>query len=406
MLTDSIVKNAKPKDKEYKISDGSVKGLCLLVYPNGGKYWRYRYRFEGKAKMISLGAYPDISLDEARKRLAEVRTIKALGKDPSKERQALKQELIIDQENTFEKIAREWHGKQEREWSKGYASDVLQRLEGNIFPFLGSRPISKIKAPELLSVLQKMEDRGALDMAKRCCQLVGQIFRYAVVTDRTEYDVTTNLKGAIRGRKPVHFKAIKHYELPEFMAALKKYDGDPLTKLAIHFLLLTFVRTAELRGATWDEIHWDARLWRIPEERMKMRREHIVPLCPQTMDVLTHIKQISSHSSFLFPGINNPKKTMSENTILYAIYRMGYHSKATGHGFRRTASTTLHEMGFRSEYIEMQLAHADENKVRGIYNAAKYLPFREEMMQHWANFLDAVSEEGGKATIMDFMVNQ
>lgn len=406
MLTDSIIKKAinknKDQKKQYKLSDGN--SLYLLIYPAGGKYWRYRYKFEGKETMISLGIYPDISIEEARKRLAQARTTRAMGINPSKEKQALRREAIINQENTFELVAREWHEKNKDVWSPNHAQDIIHRLEVNLFPFLGSRPIREIKAPELLSVLQKIEERGALDIAKRCRQMSGQVFRYAVVTGRAEYDVTTNLRGALRARQSTNFKFIEPNELPEFMMALKNYNGDLLTKLAIRFLLLSFVRTGELRGARWDEFHWEDRLWRIPKERMKRKREHIVPLSHQAMDILAQIKKISGDNPFLFPGVNNPRRVMSENTILYAIYRMGYHSRATGHGFRRTASTALNDMQFHKDHIEMQLAHADQDHVRGIYNAALYLPDREKMMQHYANFLDAVSVDGNKVTTKDFRV--
>lgn len=401
MLTDLIVQKAKPKAKMYNISDGDRKGLCLLVYPNGGKYWRYRYYFQGKAKMFSLGTYPDISLEEARKRLAEARTTTALGIDPSKQKQALKQES----QNTFELVAREWHEKEKGEWSKTHARDVLRRLDSNLFPYLGSRPIKDIKPIDLLNALRKIEERGALDIAKRCRQTAGQIFRYAVITERAEHDISVNLKDALKTRKPEKFKSIKPHELPEFMKNLRQYDGELLTKLATHLLLLTFVRTGELRGARWEEIHWQAKEWRIPPERMKKKHGHIVPLAHQTLDIFTRLKKISGHTPFIFPNANNPKNVMSENTILYAIYRMGYHSRATGHGFRRTASTALNEMRFDRDIIEFQLAHAPKDQIRGIYNEAEYLPEREVMMQHWANFLDAMSEHGEKITTKDFRVN-
>jgi integrase len=403
MLTDSIIQKAKPRAKQYRLSDG--KGLSLLVYPTGGKTWRYRYSFEGKESMISLGAYPDISLDEARKRLEECRTTKATGTNPSKKKQALKQELINNQENTFEKIAREWHGKKKLKWDEKYARAVLRRLELNLFPSLGSRPIRDIKPLELLGVLRKVEERGALDVAKRCLQRAGEIFRYAVITGKAEHDIAADIKGALEASPPTkHRNNIKPHELPEFMKSLEQYDGHPSTKLALRFLLLTFVRTNELRGARWDEIHWEAKQWRIPKERMKMKEEHIVPLSHQTIDVLNNIKKISGHTPFLFPGVNNPKSVMSENTMLYAIYRMGYHSKATGHGFRATASTALNEMGFNSKHIEVQLSHAERNQVKRAYDHALYLPEREHMMQHWANFLDEVSREGSKVTTKDFRV--
>lgn len=401
MLTDSIAQKAKPKAKVYNISDKGRNGLCLLVYPHGGKYWRYRYYFEGKAKMVSLGTYPEVSLDEARKKLREARETRAKGIDPSKQKQALKQETL----NTFEFVAREWYETRIERWSQTHARDVLRRLEYNLFPAVGSRPIRDIKPIELLIVLRKIQDRGALDIAARCRQMAGQIFRYAVITERAKYDITTDLNGALKTRKSKKFNSLKSHELPEFMQKLGKYDGEPLTKLAVRLLLLSFLRTTELRGGMWDEIHWNANLWRIPPERMKNKKQgHIVPLAPQAIDILNRLKEISGHTPFLFPNANNPNGIMSENTILFALYRMGYHSRATGHGFRRTASTSLNEMGFEKDVIEIQLAHAPENAIRGIYNEAELLPEREYMMQHWADFLDAMGEEGTTLTTNDFRI--
>jgi len=400
MLTESIIQKAKPKVKQYKLSDG--KGLHLLVYPTGGKCWRYRYSFQGKESMVSLGSYPEISLQEARRRLMAARTDKAMGVNPRQKKQITRRELIASQENTFEKIAWEWHGKEKDGWDAKYAKEVLRRLEFNLFPYLGSRPIGEITALEFLEILRKIEARGVSHPAKRCCQMASKIFRYAVITGRAEYDAAAAIKDALKVPPPA--KSHHHIEphgLPEFMASLKQYGGRPLTKLALHFLLLTFVRTNELREARWEEIHWEAKLWKIPAERMKMKRMHLVPLSRQAIDILTRIQKISGHTLFLFPGTNSPKSIMGANTILSALTRMGYQHKATGHGFRSTASTALREMGFRREHIEMQLAHAP-NK---IYDHAKYLPQREEMMQHWSDFLDAMGEEGSKATTKDFRVD-
>lgn len=405
MLTDLIIQKAKPKKKQYRLSDGN--GLSLLVYPTGGKAWRYRYCFAGKESMISLGIYPDVSIEEARKRLAEARTTKALGTNPSYQKLTLKQALITNSENTFELIAREWHEKNKLKWGAKHAGEILRRLEYNLFPILARRPIRDIKALEFLSALQKVEERGALYTVKRCRQTGSQIFRYAVITGRAEHDVTADIKDGLKATLPTkHHNHIEPHELPEFMMNLESYRGKLLTKLAIHFLLLTFVRTGELRGARWDEIHEDRKLWIIPKERMKMKRDHLVPLSRQAMDVLTQIKKISGHTSFLFPGANNPRKMMSENTILFALARMGYQHKATGHGFRSTASTALNDMGFNRDYIEMQLAHAERNPSREPYNRAKYLPQREHMMQHWADFLDAVSQKDRSANPWDFRVTE
>lgn len=415
MLTDAIIKKAKGKDKPYKLSDKGKKsdgrshggGLCLLVYPNGGKYWRYRYRFEGKAKMISLGAWPEITVEEARKRLAEVRTTKAMGKDPSKERQAVKQEEVAQRENTFEAIAREWHEMKMRNRSKNYTLYTLRRLETYVFPYLGNRPIKDIKSLEFLDVLRKIEARETPSVVKLCRQVSGRVFRYAIVTERAEYDITAGINDALQTSPPTkHHYSLDYHELPEFMADLKKHHNTPSVKLALRLVPLVFVRSKELLGATWDEIHWEARLWRIPGERMKRRREHIVPLSDQAMHIITCLKEINGHTPYLFPSIRKPDKTIAASTLLTALYEMGYHSRATAHGFRRTAATALREMGFKSEYIEMQLAHALKDKTEEAYNAAEYLPFRRPMMQHWSDFIDAASKEGCKIIITDFMVKQ
>lgn len=403
MLTDSIIQKAKPKAKQYRLSDGN--GLSLLVYPTGGKSWRYRYSFEGKENMISLGIYPDISLEEARKKLAEARTTKALGRDPSKRKVELKQEAINKRNNTFELIAREWYEKEKSGWDPKYAKRVLRRLEMNLFPSLGSYPIKDIKPLQFLDVIRKVEERGSLDVAKRCCQDGSQIFEYAIITERAEYDIVSTIKRALQAPPPVqHRKYIESHELNEFFQKLAQYDGELLTKLATRFLILTFVRTKELRGAMWEEIHWGKKQWVIPASRMKMRDMHIVPLAPQTLELLTQVQKISGHTPFLFSHVNNPRKIMSENTILYALYRMGYHSRATGHGFRATAATSLKEMGFPSEWIEIQLAHVERNQTKKAYDHATLLPEREYMMQHWANFLDAVSQEDSTVTTNDFRV--
>lgn len=389
-LTDTSCKNAKLSEKARKISDGG--GLYLEVMPTGSKYWRLKYRFDGKEKRLAFGVYPEVSLREARDKRDEARKQIASGVDPSQSKKLAKLTQHINRANSFEALAQEWHENKTLTWTPRHSHYVMQRLKADIFPLLGSRPISDITAPELLAVLKIIEKRGAIEIAHRALQTCGQIFRYAIVTGRAVRDVSSDLRGALKTRKAENYKRLQENELPEFFAKLETYEGDLKTKLAIKLLVLTFVRTGELRGARWDEIDLDKAEWRIPAERMKMRDPHIVPLSQQAIATIKELEPLSRHTDFLFPS-HTTIKHMSENTILYALYRMGYHSRATGHGFRATASTILNEHDFRSDVIERQLAHAERNKVRASYNHAQYLKERREMMQWWGDYLDGVRAE-------------
>lgn len=264
-------------------------------------------------------------------------------------------------------------------------------MQADIFPALGSKPINQITAPELLLVIRNIEARGALDISKRILQTCGQIFRYAIATGRTERYRAADLRGVLKTRKSVSFASLEAKELPEFFSRLESYDGDLQIKLALMFLVLTFVRSTELRAAKWEEVNFDSAEWRIPASRMKMRELHIVPLAKQTIEVLKQLKEISGFREHIFPNRNKPNSFISENTLLYALYRMGYHKRATTHGFRSTASTILNEYGFRADVIERQLAHNQRNKVRASYNHAQYLAERRQMMQWWADYLDSVA---------------
>lgn len=385
-LTDAKCKSAKPKSKPYKLFDGS--GLFLLVDKSGKKYWRYKYRFGGKEKLLSLGVYPNVSLNQARK---EHRTNKELleeGNDPSLERKKSRINLAVAQENDFESISREWHEVNKERWSTKYERNVMARLEGNIFPHLGSHPIQQINAMELLSVLRIVEGRGAFDLANRLLRMCGQVFRFAVATGRVERDITVDLKGALKTRKVKHNAYLKEEDMNEFFVLLQNYRGDYLTRLALELLALTFVRTIELRGARWSEINTDKKEWRVPAERMKMDTLHIVPLSKQSIRVLKTIKKISGNRELVFPNTYNPLKCMSEGTLINAIYRMGYRSRLTAHGLRSTASTILNENGFNPDAVERQLAHIERNNVRAAYNHAQYLGERRKMMQFYADFID------------------
>ncbi len=385
-LTDKSVKNAKATDKQYKLSDSG--GMYLLVAANGGKYWRLKYRFNKKEKTLALGTYPQVSLKEAREKREVAKKSLEAGLDPSQEKKLEKLQRNINSENNFESIAKEWHEKQIQKWTPRHAHYVLRRLETDIFSQIGSRPIAEITAPELLLTLQKIEKRGAIDIAHRALQTCGQIFRFAIVTGRANRDISSDLKGALITRKKTNYARLEESELPEFLAKLEKYDGELQTKLALKFLILTFVRTKELRGARWEEFNFDTNEWHIPAERMKMRQKHIVPLSKQALLVVEKIRKLNSNKELLFPSQISPNKIISENTLLFALYRMGYHSRTTVHGFRGTASTILNEKGFDKDHIERQLAHGDKDTVRASYNHAQYLPKRKEMMQWWANYLD------------------
>jgi integrase len=343
-LTDTAIRAAKPTDKGFKLGD--EKALYLLVTPAGGKLWRMDYRFEGKRKTLALGAYPETNLKQARDRRDEARRLLADGVDPMTQKQEVKRSRQIEAANSFEAVAREWYAKQSYRWSDSHSTDVMRRLEGNLFKFIGNRPIAAIDAPELLRVIQVMEDRGAFDLAHRVLQVAGQVFRYGVITSRCARDPSADLKGALTPVQKTHQAAVRPEELGELIKAINSYDqvGTLQTKLALQLLCLTFVRTTELIGSVWSEIDLDKALWTIPANRMKMKTEHVVPLAKQTLAVLEQVRVVAGKSNYLFPGVN-PRKTMSNNTMLFALYRLGYKGKMTGHGFRAVASTILNEQG-------------------------------------------------------------
>jgi integrase len=391
-LTDRAVKNATTGNSIKKLSDGN--GLTLVVYPNGSKYWVYRYRYLDKEKTFSLGIYPEVSLAEARLRLADARKLVSSGQNPSEVRKSLKRQAILSAENSFEAIAREWLTAKTPGLVPRHAGYIRRRMENDLLPTLGGRPIKDITAPEVLAVVRTIEKRGAVDLASRALQYCGQVFLYAIATGKAERNPAADLKGALRTHVKKHFAHLKAMDLPEFLGKVKAYHGHTQTKLAVMLLMLTFVRTSELRGATWDELDLNKAEWRIPDHRMKMRRDHIVPLSRQAIAAFEELKRLNGNWKYVFPNPHNPTKYMSENAVLYALYRMGYHSRATGHGFRHTASTILNESGlFNSDVIERQLAHVHGNKIRGVYNHAEYLPERRRMMQWWADYLDEVASK-------------
>ncbi len=389
-LTDFAVRQAKPKDKPYKLADGG--GMYLYVQPSGGRLWRLKYRVDGREKVLALGIYPDVSLADARDRRDEARKLIAKGGDPGELKKQQKQQAKAEAENSFESIAREWHEKQKGRWVPSHAARVLDSLEKEIFPQYGHLAIDQIGPPQVLASIRKIENRGVKDYPARVMQRARAVFRYAVQTGRATMNPAADLSGALKTHKVTHRPALGRAELPEFLRKLDAYEGQPLTRLALRLVLLTFVRSKELRGATWDEFDLERAEWRIPAERMKMRAEHIVPLSTQAIAVLKELQELTGRHTLVFPGQSNLKQPMSENTMLYAMYRMGYHKQATVHGFRATASTILNESGYNPDAIERQLAHAERNKVRAAYHRSEYLEERQRMMQWWADYLDGIAK--------------
>ncbi|HHD63208.1 MAG TPA: DUF4102 domain-containing protein, partial [Desulfobulbaceae bacterium] len=386
-LTDTKVRTIRPRKSPQKLFDGG--GLFLLVTPSGGKLWKFKYRFEGKEKKLSFGAYPDISLVEARQRREEARSLLAHGVDPSATKKA--QKVADTQETeTFEVIAREWHEKFAPSWAASHAGKIIRRLELYVFPWIGSKPIKSITAQELLSVLRRIEAKGILETAHRTQQNCGRVFRYAVATGRAERDPSGDLRGALPPANGKHMATITEpKEIGGLLRAIADYQGSIVTRCALRLAPLVFVRPGELRQAEWKEINFDTMEWRIPAEKMKSGVPHIVPLSRQTVEVLQEIFPLTGQGRYVFPSPRTDTRPMSNNAILAALRRMGYaKEEMSGHGFRSMASTLLNEQGWNRDAIERQLAHAERNSVRASYNYAEYLPERRVMMQHWADYLD------------------
>ena len=393
-LTDTAIRNAVLQNKQYKLTDG--KGMYLLVN-KAGKYFRLDYRFAGKRKTLALGVYPDVKLAEAREKRDDARKMIANSIDPGQARKVRKSIQIEQTENSFEAIAREWHGKYSSNWADSHAKKIIRRLELYIFPWLGTRPIAEITPPELLSVLRRIESRGILETAHRTQQNCGQVFRYAIATGRAERDPSADLRGALAPVKHGHMATITNpKKIGELLRAMDGYEGTLVAKCALKLAPLVFVRPGELRHAEWTEIDLDNAEWRISAEKMKMKDPHIVPLSTQALEILNEIQPITRKGRYVFPSIRTNSRPMSENTILAALRRMGYaKEEMTGHGFRAMASTVLHEQGWPSDIIERQLAHAERNSIKAAYNHAQHLPERRKMMQAWADYLD-VLRIGGK----------
>ena len=393
------IDTAKPKEKAYKLADGG--GLYLLVKPNGGKYWRLKYRVAGKEKLLALGVYPEVTLADARAKREDAKRGIAGGIDPMEAKREEKIARETQLNNTFKDIALEWHSSKLKKWSAGYASDILEAFNKDVFPYIGKKPIAEIKPLELLNVLRRIEGRGATEKAKKVRQRCGEVFRYAIVTGRAEYNPAPDLTSAMQGHESNQYPFLTAKELPDFFKALSSYSGSALVVMAARLLIITGLRTGELRGALWDEIDFNKAIWEIPASRMKMRRPHIVPLSEQALSLIGKIREITGNYPLMFPGRNDPRKTMSEASINQVFKRIGYAGRVTGHGFRHTMSTILHEQGYNTAWIETQLAHVDKNSIRGTYNHAQYLDGRREMLQWYADYMDSL-EHGGNVVHMVF----
>ena len=396
-LTDTKIRNAKPMEKKFKIFD--TGGLFMIIAPAGGKWWRLKYRFGGKEKQLSLGTYPEVSLAKARTKRDKAREQLADGIDPGQVRKAAKAAKSSN-ENTFEVIAREWHTKFSPTWTPGHAKAILRRLELNIFPWMGDRPILEIKAPEVLMALRRIEARGALESAHRVRIICGQVFRYAVATGRAEQDPTSALKGALPPRKSKHLAAITEPEkVGGLLRAIDGYQGSFVTKCALKLAPLFFVRPGELRQMEWTEIDFEAKEWEIPADKMKTGHPHRVPLARQAVDILKEIEPLTGGGRYVFPSPRTSKRPMSNNGVLSALRRMGFEKdEMSGHGFRAMARTILDEvLQVRPDFIEHQLAHAVRDPLGRAYNRTTHLPERRRMMQTWADYLDGL--KGGAKVI-------
>ena len=394
-LTDTKIRTAKPRERPYKLFDGGGLYLMVSAQKDGaaGRYWRLKYRIEGKEKVLAIGTYPDINLREAREAAQHARRLLVRGVDPSEKKRSSK----VVQSDTFLLVAEEWLALQARKLAAVTLEKGRWMLETFIYPRLGGKLINEIKAPELLGALRAIEAKGHHETATRTKQRVGQVMRYAIATGRAERDITADLRGALAPVPTKNRAAITDPgRVGELLRAIDGYQGEPATAAALKLAPLTFVRPGELRGAEWREFDLDGAEWCIPGDRTKMGDAHLVPLSSQVVDILAGLRALTGSGRFLFPSLRSRDRPMSENTLNAALRRLGYTTEQmTAHGFRAMASTLLNEQGFPPDVIELQLAHAERNKVRAAYNRAQRLEERRRMMQAWADYLDAL-RAGGK----------
>ena len=368
--------------------------MYLWVTPAGGRSWRWSYRFDGKQKLMTLGPYPEVSLADARQRHAEGRRLLANGIDPMGQRKAEKTAERLATENSFAAVASQWLDHWRVGKSPRHADYTDRRLKVDVIPVLGERPFTEIQAPELVAMVKAIEARGAREIAERALQTTGQIFRYAIAHGLAQRNPVADIRPSdiLKTARAVNYARVDEKQLPDLLRKIELYQGKHLTRLAMKLMALTFVRTSELIQASWSEFDLEAARWDIPPERMKMRIPHIVPLSRQAIEVLRMLHELTGKGERVFPGDRNPKRAMSNNTILKGLERMGYKGAMTGHGFRGVASTILHEHGYPHEHIELQLAHAPRNAVSAAYNHALHLKARSKMMEDWADYLDSARQ--------------
>jgi integrase len=392
-LTDPAIKKTKPADKPVKLSDGG--GLFLLIVPAGGKWWRFRYRFGGKQKELSMGIYPDVPLFRAREKRDEARRLLADGVDPGENRKVQKAARFAVAANTFEAVGREWFAMKKPAWVESHSSKIMARLENDIFPWLGKRPIAEITAAEILTTLKRISDRGAKDTAKRAQQDCGGVFRYAIQTERAKYNPIPDMRGALPTAIAGNFAAITDPDaVGELLRAIDGFNGTFVVKCALRLSPFLFVRPGELRQAKWADFDLDKAEWKFLVSKIKkteVPKIHLVPLASQAVMILRELHALTGHGEFVFPGARSNGRAMSEAAVNAALRRMGYDTKTeiTGHGFRAMARTILHEVhGIQPEVIEHQLAHKVPDALGSAYNRTKFLPARKAMMQLWADYLD------------------
>ena len=400
-LTATAVKQAKSKEKPYKLSD--EKGMFLLVNPNGSKYWRFKYRYGGKEKLLALGVYPDLSLADARDMRDEARTQLAKEIDPSVAKRVRKQTQAEEGSNSFKVIATEWFQTKMKDKAKGYQDRTWRGLKNDLFPALGHRPINQITAQELLAALRKVEARGAVDMAHRVKQSAGQVFRYAIATGRCERDPAADLKGALQPTNKKHFAAITDPKaVGKLLIAIDAYEGTPVVKTALQLSAILFQRPGEIRTMEWDEIDWEKEIWEIPANKMKMKQPHIVPLPKQAIALLEELQRSTGRGRFVFPSARGKHRPLSDNGVRVALRTMGYDNDTmTAHGFRAMARTILDEvLNYRVDYIEHQLAHAVRDANGRAYNRTSHLQERKLMMQGWADYLENLKKQAKASNVV------
>lgn len=398
-ISDTHLRQAKPAEKAYKIYDS--EGLYAIVNPNGGKWWRFKYRFDGKEKTLAIGTYPTLSLKQAREQRDSARKLLATGVDPSAARREEKKAPEPDQQKaapTFEQIGREWFAKNKAVWSPNYSKRIMERLQKYLFPSIGSRPITELKTPDFAQLVGEIEGFEHIETAHRVAQFCSQMCAYACALGILEYDPAMRIGHTIKKVKETHHASIiDPGEFAHLLVAIDEYRGSPSISYAIKIIPYVFVRSGELRGASWDEIDWNNATWVIPAERMKMRKQHVVPLAPQVVELFRELYQFSGHSALVFPGFTSRTRGITDIGLLNVLRRLGYdRGQMNIHGFRSAASTMLNEMGYNRDWIEAQLAHSDANTVRSAYNRAEWLDERRKMMCKWANYLDTLKAGAGK----------